>query len=331
MQIGNPKIGLILSMLFAKHALSNCVEVERIRDENYPLAQPQGAFEITQSGQHCLKGSIKSSRVLVWTEKGEKSGSGSMGGIRASSVDFNLGGYSVVAEAAGVSGIDSGNRLRAPLRGISIHNGHIKVRDGWAIQFIDAIKWDVDRSKDSFFQFSNKLPSLYSTELANYHDFLNTRHALAGKFPVTSHQLVKLSINSSGRAINIRGAENRIIDNNIKVRDFFGGIYLSGPRQTIENNIIVISAPPTSSHGGPIKLAMADDSVIRNNTIIIENGGGEPGAAINIIGSKNVVIESNKIIGTKILFKIWDENIEQKSNVIERGNIFLEKDDFSYK
>ena len=246
-----------------------------------------------------------------------------MGGIRNSDVDFDLLGHSIIAEAAGVSGIDSGNRLRMPLSSISVHNGSIQVREGWGIQFIDAVKWDIDSPKSSFFQFSEELPSLRATEETNYQNFLSARQALARNFPVTNHQLTNLSIDSSGRAINIRGAGNKIINNKIRVRGFFNGIYLSGPRQTIENNIIVVSIPPTASHGGPIKLAMANDSVIRNNTIIIEDGGDNPGAAINIVGSKSVVIENNKVIGTKTLFKIWDENADQKSEVIERGNTFL--------
>lgn len=324
MQMIQLLIGLLFSTLFMSHAVAECFQVEKIRDGDYPGAQTHEAFEITQPGRHCMKESITSHRVFIWTEGGEKSGNGSMGGIRVSGVSLDLLGRSVIAEAAGVSGIDSGNRLRQPLSNISVYNGSIRIRDGWAIQFIDPIKWDVDRPKKSFFQFSEKLPSLYDTEASEYQNFLTMRQALARDFPVTSHQVTGLNIDSSMRAIDIRGAGNRVIGNKIKVRDFFNGIYLSGPRQTIENNIIVVSTSPTEPHDGPIKLAMADDSVIRNNTIIIEGGGDNPGAAISIVGSKNVVIENNKIIGTKTLFKIWDEDADQKSNVIERGNTFEE-------
>lgn len=55
---------------------------------------------------------------------------------------------------------------------------------------------------------------------------------------------------------------------------------------------------------------------------MVEGWFGKPQAAISLIDSRNVVIENNRIIGVDRLYKVWDEQADQHSNVIERGNRF---------
>lgn len=65
--------------------------------------------------------------------------------------------------------------------------------------------------------------------------------------------------------------------------------------------------------GAAIKLHAADNSIIRNNTIVVEGWVGNPDAAISLIDSRNVVIENNRIIAVEQLYKVWDERPDQRS------------------
>lgn len=125
-------------------------------------------------------------------------------------------------------------------------------------------------------------------------------------------------------AIGIGGvrSDNSVTNSSITVVHGHAGIYLFGARQRIEGNTIVLKCPSAAPSAAPIKLHAADNSVIRNNTIVVDCWFGKPDAAISLIDSRNVLIENNRIIGVKQLYKIWDERPEQRSSVIERGNRF---------
>ncbi len=123
----------------------------------------------------------------------------------------------------------------------------------------------------------------------------------------------------SCKAIGMKGAANVIRNSTIEVTDGHAAIYLFGPNQLIENNIIIFRGKAAVESAAAIKLHQADGTIIRNNDIIIENSGEDsPKSAISLIDSKNVVAEGNRIYGIKTLVHVWDD----KSTLIDRDNDF---------
>lgn len=117
----------------------------------------------------------------------------------------------------------------------------------------------------------------------------------------------------------MKGAANIIRNSTIEVTDGHAAIYLFGPNQLIENNIIIFKGKAAVESAAAIKLHQADGTIIRNNDIIIESTGDEaPKAAISLIDSKNVIAENNRIYGIKALAHAWDD----KSSLIDRNNEF---------
>lgn len=173
-------------------------------------------------------------------------------------------------------------------------------------------------------------------------------------FPLTENTIDNVKVSAENIGVGIKGGGNiirnsiiQIGENNVnwgtktpkqldaenegkptsQVRSWGGGtasLYLFGPNQLIENNIIIFKGKTRTSRSSaaPIKIHAADGTIIRNNTIIIESSGEDiPQTAISIFDSKNVVIENNKIFGTKSVYKIWDEE-DKGSSVKETGTTF---------
>jgi len=184
-------------------------------------------------------------------------------------------------------------------------------------------------------------------------DELNNKLAkIRNNFPLTEHIIDNIKVSAEDIGVGISGGGNiirnsviMIGENNVnwgkktpqevfeedgrggQPKSWGGGsasIYLFGPNQLIENNIIIFKGKTrtSSSSAAPIKIHAADGTIIRNNTIIIESSGEDiPQTAISIFDSKNVVIENNKIFGTKSVYKIWDEE-DKGSSVKESGTTF---------
>ncbi len=238
----------------------------------------------------------------------------------ASRVTLDLQGHELFANALGEWGVSSGNKRRELVTHVTIKNGTIRSRTSWGIRFVDAFKWDLATPKDDFFTSSKRVPMLKDADEEEYLSFVALKKSLRTQFPRTNHHLEALHVSASYQSVEIRGAGNLIKACQIESTQHGVGIDVSGPDQIIENSTIIVQAEP--GRRAPIVLKMADNSIIRNNTIVIEGWGDKPDAAISIIDSKNVVIENNKIIGVKQLYKIWDEEPDQKSSVVERGNEF---------
>ncbi|MBI5926300.1 MAG: right-handed parallel beta-helix repeat-containing protein [Aquabacterium sp.] len=153
-----------------------------------------------------------------------------------------------------------------------------------------------------------------------YEDELGVLQRMKRNVPRTGHRLEQLDVSAERVAVAIKGSGNVVRQNQLKVTGCGVNIYLIGGNQVIEGNTIVVSGARCSPADAPIRLHVGDNSVIRNNTIIIEGWGDRPDAAISVIDSQNVLIENNKVVGAKTLYKIWDEDSGQKSSVTERGN-----------
>ncbi|MFY9476247.1 MAG: right-handed parallel beta-helix repeat-containing protein [Aquabacterium sp.] len=303
-----------------RNPTNSCITIERMRDGNYPAAYIYDAFRIEKPGQYCLMENIIARRILAISEGGEKNRSGAIGWISTSDVNLDLKGHQIIAETAGMWAIDAGNNANELIKNIAIRNGIIESKTSWGIQFINAFKWDLTTPKEEFFKTSQRVPRLRYIDEDDYKKFLAQKKQLQTIFPQTKHFIENLTINSFYRAVNIRGGGNTIKNCRIRINGHTTGIDLSGPNQIIEGNHITVKSE--MGQGAPIVLKMADNSIIRNNVIVIETGGGSTDAAINIIASKNVVIENNKIVGAKMIYKTNYNEFEKKSAVIERGNEF---------
>ena len=106
--------------------------------------------------------------------------------------------------------------------------------------------------------------------------------------------------------------------NNIIEVESATAAYLYGPGSVIEGNTFIVH----QTKGEPaatlaiLKLRDADGAVIRNNRFIVKGAfTGKADFAINLLESKNVVIEGNTIEGAKALVRK-----DAASTTIERGN-----------
>lgn len=321
---------ILLLAFLADSVTAQCVHIECRRSGDYPSARVYDDFEISKSDRYCLTENITVGRKFVISEGGEKSNNAPIGYINASDVEINLQGNSLVANAVGTWVLDAGNYKR---RG-EVSVAHLIVRNG------------ILRSRTvSGLRATHLLGPYFGSVISDFtlvfsdpqavlqDDIIEPLSKIRNNFPVTGHRLLNLTIDVGAWGIHpkrriwqsgvaIQGAGNEIRDSTITTSDAHAGIYLFGPKQIIENNTIIFKGSPSAPSGAPIKLHAADNSIIRNNTIVVEGWVGKPDAAISLIDSRNVVIENNRIIGVKQLYKVWDDRSDQRSSVIERGNKF---------
>ncbi|WP_244388030.1 right-handed parallel beta-helix repeat-containing protein [Delftia lacustris] len=118
--------------------------------------------------------------------------------------------------------------------------------------------------------------------------------------PPTFYTAENLQIKSGGRAIIMAGSDNVVRNNTIEV-DGRTAVYLYGPRSLVEGNTFIVHMDLRDKAPLPaiLKLRDADGSIIRNNRFIVKRSGlfrkkeEEPQAGINLLESKDVVIEGN--------------------------------------
>jgi nitrous oxidase accessory protein NosD len=109
-----------------------------------------------------------------------------------------------------------------------------------------------------------------------------------------------------------------VLRNNVIEVESATAAYLYGPGSVIEGNTFIVH----QTKGEPaatlaiLKLRDAHGAVIRNNRFIVKGVFvGKAEAAINLLESKNVVIEGNTIEGAKTLVRK-----DAASTTLEKGN-----------
>jgi hypothetical protein len=306
-------------------ALSSCAHAQ---DRCAPLllADPQErtwitAEHINKPGEYCLTHDIKAPRVYgIFRERSYPEGA--MLVIKASDVLFDLRGFTMNVEASGMSGVHQDFEIDNPYQSrITIRNGRIRVRtqsgimfnvpDGSLMSDFRAIYKSQDIMEQSFQEMNDHLPRAAK----DYHrtDFVVER------MKVEAATIDDGIACMSCVAIGMKGAANIIRNSTIEITDGHAAMYLFGPNQVIENNLIIFKGKAAVESAAAIKLHQADGTVIRNNDIIIDSTGEDaPRAAISLIDSKNVIAEGNRIYGAKKLVHAWDD----KSSLIERNNEF---------
>ena len=312
-------IGMIL-LLNTANAQDNCRPLEKVMRGYTPVTVP----DITQPGEYCLTHDLKVPRMYVFSEGGERSATGSvMLDIRTSDVVLDLHGFAMSAEVLGMPGIRAWGE-KGRLSHITIRDGSIKSRTDSAIllnapmaSLLSDFKAMYDSpqtigmAENEFQKFLKKLPPSASA----YQKTENLIDHIRAEADTVGDGVKCVSCQSIG----MDGAANIIRNSTIEITDGHAAIYLFGPNQLIENNIIVFKGKAAVESAAAIKLHQADGTIIRNNDIIIESMGDEaPKAAISLIDSKDVVIENNRIYGINTLVKNWDD----KSNSIEKNNAF---------
>ena len=309
-------ISMIL-FLNTANAQNNCRPLEKVMRGYTPVTVP----DITQPGEYCLTHDLKVPRMYVFSEGGERSATGSvMLDIRTSDVVLDLHGFSMSAEVSEMPAIRAWGEKEVPSR-ITIRHGSIKSRTDSAILLNAPMA-----SLLSDFKAMYKTPG--SAE-RHFEEFLKNLPPSAIAYQKTENLIdhIRAEADTIGdgvkcvscQSIGMDGAANIIRNSTIEITDGHAAIYLFGPNQLIENNIIIFKGKAAVESAAAIKLHQADGTIIRNNDIIIESMGDEaPKAAISLIDSKDVVIENNRIYGINTLVKNWDD----KSNSIEKNNEF---------
>ncbi len=137
--------------------------------------------------------------------------------------------------------------------------------------------------------------------------------------PPTRYTAENLTIRSGGRGIVMSGADNVIRNNTIEV-DGKVAVYVYGPRPVIEGNTFIVHLDSKDQTTLPaiLKLRDADGAIIRNNRFIVQSGSfgdQKAEAAINLLESKNVLIENNTVQDTRQMLRK-----DETSTAVERGN-----------
>ena len=140
--------------------------------------------------------------------------------------------------------------------------------------------------------------------------------------PLTRYTAENLVIKSGGRGVVMAGADNVLRNNTIEV-DGHTAVYMYGPRPIIEGNTFIVHLDSRDKAVLPamLKLRDADGAIIRNNRFIVHANlstglfRDKSEAAINLLKSKDVVIENNMIEDTRMLVRQ-----DAFSSTIERNN-----------
>lgn len=277
------------------------------------------ATPIMKAGKYCLKQNLRGPRVhSLGAERAYPSGG--LQNVHTDNVDIDLGGHRLDAEANGMSGLWLGSQYERPPRGISVRHGSIASRTGSAIALhkltgtvmsdFRAVYKDNASVRFTHGEFAERQPGSaedYATAGFVMEDVrLEANKKSDGKPCVTCY------------GVGLIGKANVIRNSRIDIWNGQAAILLLGPGSIIENNIIVFHGQAAVQAAGVIKLYQADNTIIRNNDIVIEavSDGDFPLPAIFLTDSKNVILEGNRFYGVKTVSTID----EQSSYSVNRDN-----------
>jgi hypothetical protein len=114
-----------------------------------------------------------------------------------------------------------------------------------------------------------------------------------------------LQVVAGEAGIVLMGRQNRIANSRIEVTDSKSALYLFGPDNVIENNIIVFRGRGATPSAAAIKLHHGDRTIIRNNVIIFEGPDQDLRQAVSLIESRDVVLEGNRVYGAGPVVRPW--------------------------
>lgn len=302
------------------HAASaDCEPIGRAYESQDDRVWPRVAT-VTHAGHYCLTQDVERKSIFDFASGGYAASKSFMWEVEAQAAHIDLRGHEIANNqgfgAIAVHGLDS-----------SLVNGKIYAAGGYGVVVGGAgigVFFSV-RSDYAVFGMKGDLLDYTYARALNPLSGPGRTTIPRGGLRIDSLRIdAGTSTRSRFGAVAVAGqrSDNTITNSRITVSNGHAGIYLFGARQRIEGNTIVLKCSSAAPSAAPIKLHAADNSIIRNNTIVVDCWSDKPQAAISLIDSRNVVIENNRIIGVKQLYKVWDERPEQRSSVVERGNTF---------
>jgi hypothetical protein len=130
----------------------------------------------------------------------------------------------------------------------------------------------------------------------------------------SSYHFENLTILAGSYGIKLAGRGNTIRGNRIEVTDSKSAVYLFGPDNIVEDNIIVFRGDAVTESAAPVKLHLGDRTVIRNNLIIVEADSNAPKHILSLIESADVEFTGNRIYGVSKITRAFDEISSVKLN-----------------
>lgn len=273
---------------------------------------------IDKSGRYCLAESITAKPIFNLHEG--RYMKDSILHIKVPNVMLDLRGYTLKSSADFAVGV---RKLT------SIKNGIIKAGivgiEGGAERYA-GIKRQVFIAKD--FPMGDACDITYAEcEDVSYLESIDKQPP---KYTNKNVEIDNLKVGAKFRGIVLGGGNNTIRNSTIEV-DGHTAIFNYGPNPIIENNTIIINGKGrtnlrTSDDAvelmkGAIKLRDAQGGIIRNNRIIYKGGFlgfGKAPVAINLLDSKDVLIEGNTIEGfDKLVRENGDTSYTESNNTIK--------------
>ena len=281
-------------------------------------------------GRHCVVHDFVQRKVrdlIDWSERGSPIGSGGQGAILSfflsSNSDLDLRKHLVSGKpfenTRGI-GITTDGEMLDHLR---VHNGRIETPGPLGLG-IDMAPYTLAR--DRIKELTEDLPI---TKNNGWNSETKEFNQIPWDYtPATFYTAENLQIQSGGRAIVMAGSDNIVRNNTIEV-DGRTAVYMYGPRSLVEGNTFIVHMDPRDKASLPaiLKLRDADGSIIRNNRFIVKYRRGvqkqetEPQAGINLLESRNVMIEGN-------VFELVDLPVrkDEVSTTTQRDNTLAKKE-----
>lgn len=299
------------------HAASaNCEPIGRARESQDDRVWTR-VTTLTRAGSYCLMEDIKSKALFDFSSGGRVANKAPMWEVEAGPTRIDLQQHELSSnEPVAVLSIGAPD--------VSVTNGVIRAGGVSGIRLRGSQLISLRSDYAAFGMKGDLLDYTYTREL----DPISGPGRISISHGGLRLDYMQINAGTSTRqrfgAVGVGGRRsgNSITNSRITVSNGHAAIYFFGAGQRIEGNTIVLKCPDATPSAAPIKLHAADNSVIRNNTIVVDCWSAKPEAAISLVDSRNVVIENNRIIGVKQLYKVWDERPDQHSSVIERDNPF---------
>ena len=86
----------------------------------------------------------------------------------------------------------------------------------------------------------------------------------------SAYYFENLTVLAGSYGIKLAGRGNTIRGSRIEVTDSKSAVYLFGPDNVIEDNIIVFRGNAVTATAAPIRLHLGDRTIIRDNLIMVE-------------------------------------------------------------
>lgn len=299
-----------------------CIELGiKDRSEKY------GSFGIRAAGNYCITADVSVNERYHWNHGWNRiyESSAAMG-INASNVDVDLKQHTMTSKASKANA-PHGVSIFQHQNNILIKNGSLRAIGEQAVGVFNIntsllIKIPAENNKIRWCRLSYP-----ECEEMSY---LNSIDKLPPQYQDAHNTIDNLKIFATYRGVQLADNHNIIRNSTIEVDDNTA-IYLMGQYPVIENNTIIIHSSKSGDaetqkkyniqiKDGAIKLRDAKGGIIRNNRIIYKDGlfSGKAPVAINLLDSKDVVIEGNTIEGfDKLVRENGDTSYIESNNTIK--------------